>query len=367
MKIWKRIVTISAVMALTVFLFGCSQTTAPSSSDSEKEVVSPQTDEASTSESKENKENNNPPDAVVQKPEGYPSKNISWVVCAAAGAAIDIPTRALLDCIDLGANIMIENIAGASNVTGTLEVAKRAGDGYTILTTNSSGMVSQPGIYDTGYTPEDFRHIALLEPVSPFAVVVNPKSAINSVEDWISYVTNGDSFFYSVPNAGASSHLAIIACLEELGSTSGIYVPYNGTAEVSAAIQSGEIDFAVLGVSDNIIPQAEAGNMRIIVILNNETCIMAPDIPIISDYGVESCDCFYGFKYIAIKKDTPDEIAEWLKQEIYAGLASDKYKAYIEQAGLISLDIMSEEELTEIVYNAYETYSAMLKELGMTE
>ena len=140
MKIWKRIVTISAVMALTVFLFGCSQTTAPSSSDSEKEVVSPQTDEASTSESKEN---NNPPDAVVQKPEGYPSKNISWVVCAAAGAAIDIPTRALLDCIDLGANIMIENIAGAPNVTGTLEVAKRAGDGYTILTTNSSGMECQ--------------------------------------------------------------------------------------------------------------------------------------------------------------------------------------------------------------------------------
>ena len=136
---------------------------------------------------------------------------------------------------------------------------------------------------------------------------------------------------------------------------------------MSAAVQSGEIDFAVLGVSDNIIPQAAEGNMRIIVILNDEVCNMAPEIPIISDYGVKSCNVFYGFKYIAIRKDTPEEIVDWLKQEINAALESDKYKAYIEQYGLVSLEPMSEEDLTAMVNEAYETYSVMMKELGMAK
>lgn len=362
----KMFAMISTAVLISACLFGCGKAaTETTSAAGEKTTAaeSVKVDSTAAAEAKENAAAG----GEVQKPEGYPSKTISWVVPAAAGAAVDIPTRILTDSLDLGNNIMIENIAGAFNVTGILEAANRPGDGYTILTANSSGMVSQPSIYDTGYKPDDFRHIALLEPVSPFAVVVNPKSDIQNVEDWIAYVKSGESFNFSVPNAGASSHLAIIACLDELGSTSGTYVPYNGTAEVSAAVQSGEIDFAVLGVSDNIIPQAEEGNLRIIVILNNEVCNMAPDIPIISDYGVKSCDVFYGFKYIAIKKDTPDEIVEWLKQEINAALVSDKYKAYIEQAGLVSLEPMSEEELTEMVNSAYETYSTMMKELGMTQ
>lgn len=57
------------------------------------------------------------------QPEGYPEQTITWIVPAAAGAAIDLPTRALIEQLDLGdgAKVVVENIDGASQTIGTAE------------------------------------------------------------------------------------------------------------------------------------------------------------------------------------------------------------------------------------------------------
>ena len=60
---------------------------------------------------------------------------------AAAGAAIDLPTRALIENLDLGENIVVENIDGASQTIGTAEAKNRDADGYTLLTAANGAML----------------------------------------------------------------------------------------------------------------------------------------------------------------------------------------------------------------------------------
>ncbi|MCL2852102.1 MAG: tripartite tricarboxylate transporter substrate binding protein [Defluviitaleaceae bacterium] len=298
----------------------------------------------------------------------FPSGNISWIVSAPAGAPLDLPARAVIEVLDLGANIIIENIPGGANVIGTLEAFYRAADGYTILSANSGAMATQPALNDTGYTWEDFRHIALLTPVSPYAVFVRPDSGIVTPQDWLDFVQSGDSFTFSASNPGSHSHLTTEIVLDELGVTTGIFVPYVGGAEVIAAVQTGEIDFAVLGTVHGILTQEIAGNIRNVVLLHDVSDEAMPDLPLITDYGITRVGDFASFIFASVRADTPDAIVEFIKERIHAAMLTDEYQAFIQQTtGVHPFSIISEEELTAMVRNAWDTTLIALDEFNITD
>ena len=58
---------------------------------------------------------------------------------------------------------------------------------------------------------------------------------------------------------------------------------------------------------------------------------------------------------------------EWLKQEINAAIQSDEYQEYLDTAGLGRVRYYSEEELTEFLKEAYNTYGEVLAQLGMAK
>ena len=295
----------------------------------------------------------------------FPSRNISWIVPAPAGAPLDLPTRIILEAIDLGANIMIENIPGAGNVPGILEASNRAADGYTILTTNTGGMVAQPALISTGYDPSDFRHLALLMPIYAFPVVVSADSDIQTAEDFVAFVTSGESFNYSATNPGSTSHLAIISALEGLGSTGGTFVPYVGGAEVLAAVLNGEIDFGVIP-PHMARPNAESGATRTVIVLGDEPDPMSPGIPIIADFGVSGTGRFSNTIWVAVRADTPEAIVQYIKERLNAAILSDAYQAYLFQStGIASFDTVTEEWLTEQVHYWFETIAEALEEFGL--
>lgn len=303
----------------------------------------------------------------IEQPSGYPDKNISWIVPAQAGAVLDITTRAVTNDLDLGGNVIIENMAGASNTIGTLEASQRDADGCTILTGNTSALIIQPLLLDVGYDPADFRTISLLRPLGTYCIVVNPKSGLETSDDWLKLVQSGERFTYTVPNAGNAAHLGIIKTLDELKADSGVYVSYNGTAEASAAMVNGEVDFAVLDTPD-MLAKAKVGDVRVLLILDDKPDNLDLSVPTIADLGVKGIDCFYGFQCVAIRKDTPKEAAEWIKNRISKVLKSDAYQKYLVDSGAGPMEeLMSEEELTSIIENARVTYEGLLKENGMIQ
>jgi tripartite-type tricarboxylate transporter receptor subunit TctC len=77
-------------------------------------------------------------------------------------------------------------------------------------------------------------------------------------------------------------------------------------------------------------------------------------------------DALGGWKILAIRSDTPDEIVEWVKEQVNEVLGSDDYSEYLENNGYGAFEgLMTEEELTELVEKAYEIYGDSMKNAGL--
>ena len=125
-----------------------------------------------SSSSKEPNSSTTPPPVASSTPAGdkadeladYPSGTVTWIAPVAAGAAVDLPTRACADLLTFG-TVVVENIAGASQTLGTAEAAARDADGHTLLTMANACGISQPILNsELAYSLDDFRFLSMLTP-----------------------------------------------------------------------------------------------------------------------------------------------------------------------------------------------------------
>jgi tripartite-type tricarboxylate transporter receptor subunit TctC len=303
----------------------------------------------------------------VSKPPNYPTDTIHWIAPVAAGAAVDLPTRALADVLSLSTNVVVENIAGANQTIGTAEAVRRPADGYTLLTMANACGISQPLMGGLAYKMSDLRHLAMLAPMVQAIVTVRADSAIKDINDFLALLSSEKRYAYGVPNAGGYGHLAIASTLSQLGhygKPNGVMVVYNGSAATIAAVLNGEATFAILDSTD-AISRVSSGEMRAIVVLHNKPCDLFPGLPIISNHGVNNMDTFIGLKWISIRADTDPAIADWLKQELNKAIQTPKYQDYLAKMGFGALREYSEEEINGILEQASKDYGNTMKTIGM--
>ncbi|MFI3208407.1 MAG: tripartite tricarboxylate transporter substrate binding protein, partial [Eubacteriales bacterium] len=293
----------------------------------------------------------------------YPSANIEFIVPAAAGALIDIPTRMVVEEMNqmTDSQSVIINMAGASQITGTVEAYNRGATGYTVLTCAPSGMMLQPLLMDLSYSIEDFRHIALLTPGDVNMVVTNSTSEIDTWEVLLATMESGERLTWSSSNQGGLGHLAMLKVLDELG-VEAEYIPFDGSSEGIAALLGDHIDFYVTDRSD-AVSRVEEEQVTPLLILSDQATEDFSDIPAGDDIGVEGMECFVGYYSLAVAKDTPDEVVDYLKTNIDVILQTDEYLEYLESAGFEAVPILSEEEVTEILVDCSEALAAVIEEL----
>jgi len=100
----------------------------------------------------------------------FPSKPITIVVPFAAGGPTDLVARQLAEAMRKplgGANIVVENAAGAGGTIGATKVARATPDGHTLLVWHI-GMAATAGLYrKLPYKPlEDFEYLGITPTVT---------------------------------------------------------------------------------------------------------------------------------------------------------------------------------------------------------
>lgn len=178
--------------------------------------------------------------------EPWPSRPIKLVVNFPAGTALDVLARAFGNLLSeqLKQPVVIDNKVGAGGNIGMEAVARSSPDGYTLLWTGGSTLVTNMFLYKS-YNAELAKS---LEPIAvvyyqPLALVVRENSTFRTASDIEKFAkSHPNQLRYGTSGLGSPMHLSALMWMSQAGFTAE-HVPYKSTSESVIGLANGDIDF----------------------------------------------------------------------------------------------------------------------------
>lgn len=304
------------------------------------------------------------PPAMAQ--DAYPDRAVTLVVPFPPGGTLDTAARLVANELEgsLGQPVVIDNRSGAGGNIGADFVAKAAPDGYTIL----MGALSTHGVNVSLYRDMPFDPIADFAPITlvaatPNILVVGDGVEADDFETFLELARAApDGFTFASGSSGSAGHLAG----ELLKSATGIeltHVPYRGSAAALQAVLAGEVDF----IFDNLASASShiaAGTLRPLAVTTAERSPFAPDVPTMSEVGIEGFDLTTWFGILA-PAGTPQPIIDRLNAGIHAALEAPRVVETLAAQGT-SITPSTPDEFAAYIASQIETYGAIVREAGIT-
>ncbi|MES5100012.1 tripartite tricarboxylate transporter substrate binding protein [Agrobacterium sp. BA1120] len=218
----------------------------------------------------------------------WPSaKPIMFVVPFPPGGGVDQMARLIVPYVQKqlpGANIVIENRAGAGSQIGMEYVFTAKPDGYTLCGVTSPAMMTIPFDRPVRYKVDEFIYIANVMDDAG-AIAVSPTSDIKDLADLIARAkAEPESISIGHTGVGGDDHLLVLELQQAAGVKFNV-IPFNGSAPVSTALQGGHIDVAVLNVSEFIQPLAD-GTVRVLAQAGDSRSPSMPNVQTFREGGL---------------------------------------------------------------------------------
>src|ERR1700728_58383 len=254
--------------------------------------------------------------------EDFPTRPVTIIVASTPGGGTDIVSRIVGAQLSkqLGQPFVVENIAGAGSLTGTVAAAKATPDGYTLQTGLNASMAVNPSLFaNLPYDPvTDFEPVGMLAEF-PFVVVVSKNFPAHSIKELIALAKSrpGEINYASAGN-GTGQHLS----MEMFKLMTGInltHVPYRGAAPAYTDVISGQVPVFIDNLASGL-GQVKGGNVRALAVTGKERSSLLPDVPTVDEAGVPGYVYYTWFGLWAPKK-TPQPIIAKLNAEVKKAIA----------------------------------------------
>jgi len=296
--------------------------------------------------------------------DAYPSKPITLLVPFPPGASTDATARLLRDSLskELNQTVIVENHGGAGGTIGTAMVANAAPDGYTLLVTVSAPITTNKFIQkNVPYDPiGSFVPVSLLAESALF-LAVNPTLPVHSVAELIDYAKkNPGKLSYGTAGIGSAHHIAG-QMLNEKAGIDMVHVPYPGGGPAIQDLIANHIPVA-FGTAPAVLPQADAGLVRIIGTTRYARFPERPDIPAISETvpGVVTITWLGLFA----PAHTPQPIIDRLNGAVRKALLDPDLVAKFKLEGMIA-KASSSDELENQIKQEIAMWSDIIPRMGI--
>lgn len=274
---------------------------------------------------------------------GWPNKPVRIVVPFAAGGTTDILARAIAPELQrvFGQPFVVDNKPGAGGNNGAAEVAKAAGDGYTLL----MGTVGTHAINPSLYPKMPYDHVKDFAPVTlvagvPNVVVMNPASAekykVNTLVDLIRAAkANPGKLNVASSGNGTSIHLAA-ELFKSLTGTFMLHLPYRGSGPALIDLMAGNVDL----MFDNLpsaMPHIKSGKLKALAVTSGVRSTALPDLPTVAEAGgslLRNYEASSWFGLLA-PAGTPADIVSRVQQETAKAMATPAIKERLQAQGAI--------------------------------
>ncbi len=282
----------------------------------------------------------------------WPDQPIRAIVPFAPGSATDTVSRVLADAMrpSLGQPVVVENRAGANGLIGAEAVARATPDGNTVLIgTNSTNAAANALFRRVPFDMENgFIPVSTIATV-PLLVAVKADSPYRTLADLIAAARARPE---GITFASASSSQRVAT--ESLAAMAGIkmlHVPYRSSPLAVQDVLSGRVD---LFVADQavILPQAQAGTMRILAVTSGQRSGAVPEIPTVREAGNLPDYEVIAWFALFVPAGTPADRVTRLNAAVAAALATPDLRTRL---GTFGMDIRGSTPAEAVAFVRAET------------
>lgn len=297
--------------------------------------------------------------------QAYPTKPIRVIAPFPPGGTSDTIARILGQKLTEAwkQQAIVENRAGVAGSLGSAVAAKAPPDGYTLLVGNVGPVAINHNAYkNVGYDPlKDFTPITL-SVTAPQIVVVHPSVPAKTFKEFTALVKkNKGKINYGSSGPGSISHLAG-ELYKQMTGTDMLHVPFKGSALITTALLSGEIDvvFSDMAV---VLPHVQSGKLRALAVTGPKPTPLVPDLPTVAASGVPGfvLTSWWG---VLGPAGMPQPIVTRLNTELVRILKTEDVK---KRFAVLGVDAASStpEEFASLIHSEIAKYAKLLKDVGI--
>jgi len=271
----------------------------------------------------------------------WPEKPVTVTVGFGAGGTTDVVARVVGDIVgrQLGQPIVIENKPGAGGAVAATALTKAPADGYSLVANTSTTFTFDPHATALAFGVEDFTYIAAIGEF-PEAYIALPAKGWKTLADALA-AGKGKGLNYA---STTSIDRVVSALIAKKSNTQMFAVPTRGGAEAVTQVMGGHVDLAYS--SGAYVPQAKAGEVKVLAVLGDKRSAVAPDAPTLVELGFDVASV--NLIVFVAPKGTAPEARDKLRAA-FAAAAKDK----------AIVDLMEKRDLGKVVLIGEELASTM--------
>lgn len=249
--------------------------------------------------------------------QAWPNKPVRIVVPIAPGGTTDLLARMLAEALQksTGQTFLVDSKPGAGGSIGSLEVARAAGDGYTLLVATASTHSVAPAMNpNLRYDPVgDFTPLALLAESNNILLVTPKLEAKNMRELFATLRANPGKLNYVSSGIGCYAHLLFELFKLDAG-VAITHIPYKGTGATISDLIAGNVHLAIDAVPTGV-PHVKEGRVKGLAVTGPRRSPLAPEIPTIAESGLAGFAVMSWFGLYAPKGLAP-ELQKRINEEV---------------------------------------------------
>src|SRR5450432_2381843 len=293
----------------------------------------------------------------------YPTRPVRILVPFGAGGPADVAARLLGNILQesFGQPFVIEDRPGAGGVIGTVEAAKSAPDGYTLLMMSNTQTANESLVPQRKY--ELMRDLAPIAPVnySDLVIVVHPSVAAKTLAEFIALAkSQPGKLNYASSGQGTPYHMAG-ELFKTVAGIDVVHVPYRNSGEARSGVIGGQVQMMIDAVPA-MAPNVAENQVRALATSGKTRSSVLPNVPTASEAGVAGDEATIWLGLMA-PAGTPKPIIDKLNAAVNVAIKRpDIVKLWTEQ-GAVAMS-MTPEEFDKFLRGDIVKWSEVVKKFG---
>ena len=294
----------------------------------------------------------------------YPSRPVRIVVPYAPGGGTDINARNVAPKLTERWNqtVVIDNRPGGNAMIGADIVAKATPDGYTVLLSASSEIVTTLSLFKSmPYDPLKDLEPVTLASNTPVVITAHPSTGVKSIKELVATAGTRKYSFASVGTA-SPQHLAG-EWLKSLARIDMVHIPFKGAGPALNDNLGGHVPIGFLSLLP-VVPHAKAGRLNALAVTSGARSPALPDVPTMKEVGYPDIELvqWYG---VFLPAKTPRAIIDKLNKDMNAIFNLPEVKERLAAGGADVLATTTPAQFGQFVRNEIDKNRRIIQVAGV--